>query len=129
MAHPPAAPPPARASAARADGASISAAEPTVAPSRSPCSGSRRHARMPHATVYCASPSASAADALAGSGPVRLYTYPPTTTQGSEPMQSFTFRKSAGGDTIYYVSGPRTLTLPYKVGCFFISARPFCRTW
>lgn len=51
MAHPPAAPSTARESAALADGASISAAEPTAARSRSPCSGSRRHARMPH--IHC----------------------------------------------------------------------------
>jgi hypothetical protein len=33
----------------------------------------------PTPTAYCASPSASAADSLAGSGPDRLYTYSPAT--------------------------------------------------
>ena len=38
-------------------------------------------------------------------------------------MQSFTFPKVAGGDTIYYGSGPCTVIFPYNVGRIFISGR------
>ena len=31
-------------------------------------------------------------------------------------MQSFTFSKIAGGDTIYYGGGPCTVIFPYNVG-------------
>jgi hypothetical protein len=53
---PPRGRPPARESAALAGGASSGAAEPTVAPSRGPCSGPRRHARTPHAHRLPCSP-------------------------------------------------------------------------
>jgi hypothetical protein len=53
---PPRGRPPAREPAALAGGASSGAAEPTVAPSRGPCSGPRRHARTPHAHRLPCSP-------------------------------------------------------------------------
>ena len=74
----------------------------------------------PTPTAYRASLSASAAGSMAGSGPVRLYTYSPTTTTKELVDQTFVFLKSREGDTIYYVSGPRTITFPYNVGRFFI---------
>jgi hypothetical protein len=83
----------------------------------------------PTPTAYRAPLSASAAGSMAGSGPVRLYTYSPTTHPEWKSQQSFVFLTSSEGDTIYYVSGPRTITFPYNVGRFFISAHTKNPTW
>ncbi|KAJ6133682.1 hypothetical protein N7523_000028 [Penicillium sp. IBT 18751x] len=105
------------------------AAEPTAVPSQSPCSGSRRHACTPRAHCLPCTPPPQQPDPSPGQARFRLYTYSPTTHTAWTVGQTFTFLKPAEGDTIYYLSGPRTTTFPYNVGRFFISAHTILWTW
>jgi hypothetical protein len=73
---------------------------------------SRPHAPRPPSAVQPSPPQRPSP----GTGPVRLYTDSPTTLGSIDVVQSFTFPKTAGGDAIYYGSGPCTVFSPYNVG-------------
>jgi hypothetical protein len=83
---------------------------------------SRPHAPRPPSAVQPSPPQRPSP----GTDPVRLYTDSPTTLGSTDVVQSFTFPKTARGDTIYYGGGPCTVLFPYNVGRIFISGRGRC---
>jgi Predicted membrane protein len=84
-----------------------------------PALAPRRHARAPHARRHLAPLRLSGRLPGQRTGPVRLYTYPPTPLGWPDVVQSFRCGKNAARGTVYYGGAPCTGRSPIQSGPLF----------